>query len=359
MRIVSLKVVARFTLLGVVLVTEALRADDYEVMTLTSLGSDALSFNKKAGFISDSDTFFVDGKIVSKTIGKTTYDRTLENNTRFGANLTFGQRFFLRPLIGVEYARHVQEGKEAPRLVVKEEPMKFKPRVDATFITANNLEIVTGATYWYVPAYERRSEATGLNTVSHIGQSSLLAPHLILVKRSGSFEGGCYYKAGVESDQEVKTYNTVDSSELVYKQKLYDPTRVGIFFKGMISEFDIYGEFTAVQAGEGGNKTDNGDTIEEDYLSAKFTASMPLNTGLKGKLGVTHKTLSYADNRNVAIPMIAMTGVHLQALFGSDERYSYLGLAYANGRERQSIPEFNADYMADIYGFSAGLVATF
>ena len=111
----------------------------------------------------------------------------------------------------------------------------------------------------------------------------------------------------------IKT-NDRDATTLSLEDRIHDPTTLGIFGSSTMSFFDVFGEFAAVSAGEGGNKTDDGASVEEDYFRLTVGGIMP--TGLFDlKATYIFKTLSYADNRNVSLTNIARAGPHGMRFF--------------------------------------------
>ncbi len=76
-------------------------------------------------------------------------------------------------------------------------------------------------------------------------------------------------------------------------------------------------------------------------------------------LGLTHKTLSYADNAFVSLETIPMTTANLNVRWGKERSYMYGGLMYGRGDDTQSLPEFNQKFVVNAYGANAGFLVDF
>ncbi len=332
----------------------------WNILLHKSLGKDAVDFKRTGQFSTFTNTVLVDGSITSLPTEAITYDRTLINFADISGIIPLSDKVSLRLDLMSQFAMRVEEGAEEPRKISRETWVEVYPRMDLTFLTQNNLEVFLGLTYAHIGGFERRIESEAIETVWSYGDALMAIPHVGITKRAGSFEGGFYYKLRGEKSRSITKYTSQDESSLEFEDRVFDPTMVALFFQGKFGEYRLFTEFAAVQASDGGDTTDTGEKVMEDYMVGRLMAYFPINPAVFNlRLFAIHKTLSYADNRNVTLPTIPMTSVHLQFLRGPENSNTYIGLIYATGKDGQSLPEFNAKYDVKGYGITAGLHLAF
>ena len=333
--------------------SSTLKAHSFEVLYPYSLGKDAMEF-EGSDIAVQTRVFLVDGEIESLGTESTTYDRSLNSHLRLKANYSLTDRLALRAVISGVGAYRKVEGKEEPRTIKTESFTDLKPRLEMTFFTATRLEVFFGLNYRFIGAYESTTESLSLTTEEEYGSLQMDYPHFGFVKRDGGFTGGFYFQQGREKVREVRKSNSVDATVLNLQDTVQDPTTMGIFAKSKFSRFDVYGEFAAVQAGEGGNKSDDGSSVEEDYIKLTFGATTPVSI-LDVESILVYKTLSYSDNRNVSLTTMPQLGLHFNGRLGLGAMEAVAGLVFAYGKDGQSIDEFNASYKLLAAGGSLGL----
>lgn len=353
------KILAAMILFMAIQIPSAL-AREWDVLMDKSLGADALKFDTQGLFATTTDTILADGSISNKSTDSVTYDRYLLNFTDIQGVIPFPGRGGLRLNLFAQYTMRSMQDDQANGIISRHTYFELYPRIDGIFFAKNNMEIFAGVTIAYIPQSKMTTESPVVKTLTTFGEATTKIPHIGVVKRSGFVDGGFYFKQRAEKSRSIKKYTSQDNSELVFSDLYYDPAQIGIFAQTTNSPIRFFGEFTAIQGSDGGNKTDTGDSVMEDYARFRFATSIPISgSATTVRVALNHKTLSYADNRNVSIPSVPMTSLFVHLLQGTDAQYTYLGFMYGLGKDVQSIPEFNATYKLQAYGLSAGVKLAF
>lgn len=344
-------------IIGVILLLGApnTQAQEWDVLVQKSLGRDAIDATSNGLFSTYSDTILVNGSITSLPTHARTYDRSLVNYTDFNGIIPLNAKTRLRLNLTTKFTMQNSEGSEEPRKISRENWAEAFPKIEGTFLTQSNLELFLGGTYWLHSKVERRTETSNVETVTVFSEAAVLIPHIGILKRAGGVEGGFYYKLRGERGRSIKKVTTQDDTELNFSDVIYDPATIALFFQASFSDMKLFGEFAAVQGSDGGNRAETGEFVMEDYLRMKLAFTKRLQGAYGLRVNATHKTLSYADNRNVSLPTIPMTSASIQLLNGADNAHTYMGLVYAYGKDGQSLPEFNAEYEVQAYGVTVGL----
>ena len=248
------------------LLSHSAEAHDYEVLFPYSLGYDALEAANKLDVKVDVRGMLADGKVESLGTEATTFDRTLITHLRVLSNIPLTPRLFLRTAVSAVTSYRKLEGKEEPRTIREDLWADYRPRAEITFFTNNNLEVFLGLNFRVIPGYEAEITTVDSENKETFGGASMKYPHLGFVKRAGAFKGGFFFQQGTEKARTVEKYNGRDGTTLLQEDRIQDPTTLAIFAKLQVAKMDLYAEFAAVQAGEGGNRTDVGATVDEDYI---------------------------------------------------------------------------------------------
>lgn len=347
------------TLLFTAVVSTSLQAETFDALRYETIGIDALSYKKRSDFSAVTNTVMVDAEIDSLGTQSVTYDRTLFNQSRVGGNYVLSSKLGVRYFLQAQLAMRVQEGKEEPREITREQWTEGRPRIELTMLGENGIELFAGASYFIISGYERNTVSSTVETSWRFDPVTMPIPHVGIVKRAAAFEGGFIYKLGAEKSRKLSKRTTgLTDESFEFSDKVHEPSEMGLFAAMNLGFHRAVMEFTAVSAGEGGTLTDNGDSVAEDYMRLRLEMMMP-NFTIPMNVALIHRTLSYADNRNVTVDMIPMTAVHWRFVFGTLEQNMHLGLILGYGYDKQSIPEFNANYKVGAYGLSAGLVHSF
>ena len=333
-------------------------AHDFEVLFPYSFGRDALEKQDGLGFNTELRTFLVDGEIESTGTESVTFDRTLNSHLRLVVYSPISDKLSARAVISTVASYRKVEGKEQPRTIKTESFYDLKPRLEMTFVTQSAVEMFFGLNYRIAGAFDSITESIDSTTTEKYQAARMDYPHFGFVKRAGGFVGGFYFQQGAEKARTVEKSNDRETTVLSLEDRIQDPTTIGIFAKNKISRYDVYTEFAAIQAGEGGNKTDDGGSVEEDYIRLTIGALIPASF-IDIETTYIIKTLSYADSRNVSLKTIPQMGLHVDFLLSLGALDLKAGLVSGYGQDKQSIDEFNADYKVLTYGGTLGLKASF
>src|SRR5690606_5413238 len=117
---------------------------------------------------------------------------------------------------------------------------------------------------------------------------------------------------------------------------VYIPSRVAVF--GEFAAFSLLNEFELafVQARGMGPRDENDQSIYTDHFEASLAGTYFLGSGLGAKLGVAHRTLSYANNAYVSLDTMPVTSVRALMILGDKDAHAHLGLLYGFGKDGQS-----------------------
>jgi hypothetical protein len=353
--------VQRLVLLIAVLSSANALGQSYDVLIEESRAHDAALFDSKSRFKSFSNTTLIDGAITTEGIDETVFDRSLINQTTVQGEIPVSSTVSIRPTLFTQLAMRDEENEEEPRKISRYTWVEATPSIELTFQTATKVELLLGVAHHVIPDFEQESETSNVKTVSSYSQAALTTFHLGLTKRLGGVAGGLLYRGGTEGKRSVNKFTSQEGDvDLEFEDVLYDPTTLTLFFVSQLgSNGFVYAEFSEVQASNGGNKTENGDPIYENYNVARVSGFFPIGSVFNIKSTLVYKSLSYAENTNVTLETIPAWAIHLKLLEGKPAKNTFIGIVYAYGRDGQSLPEFNASYKLTGYGVSIGLNQSF
>lgn len=326
----------------------------YDTADDRSPGIDALRFERRATLFTDFSCVLSDSSIES--LEQTTYDRRLISNFRAGTDFIATPKISLRPTIRARGTLRRAHTEEQPRKVDQEIYYEGLPSLDVTFITDGNLEAFVGTDYIYSPEHSLSSESSTINYTTTYGEVSMFAPRLGVIKRGSFGQGGFYYREGASRHRPVSVEVDLDHSVQNSTEKVFSPTTIAVLMAFNWGASKILTEFNAVEASEGGPTKPNGDSVRDDYMVFRFgISSSVLAPDQIIDAMIVHRTLSYARSEDIDLDSMPMSTLHLKLLLGKESNHLSLGLIYGYGRDRQSVPSFNADYKTLQYGLSAGL----
>jgi hypothetical protein len=335
-------------------------AQSSEVYMEESIGSEAAGYQHKWQFKSFANTIIIDGSTLNDDTEAKVHDHTLLNLTVFQGELPFGQRFSVRPSLLTETSIHIEEDDNEPKKISKETRIEVVPRLDLTYTTESQIDVLAGVGYLIIPDYEMNAETYGLKTVTAYSEVTVPSFHVGFAKRFGSVAGGFYYRAGSQRSRNVKKFSSQDESELNFEDQVYSPPILSLFFKMDMGKSSLSGEFSEVQASEGGNRSATGEAINDNYTVAKGSATFPITSDFLLRSTLIYRSSTYTDAQNVSLTSIPLWALYSKLVLGSSQNHqTFIGLIYLRGRDRQSLPEFNADYKVDGYGVNAGLNLNF
>ena len=328
-------------------------AANYDALYDYSFGTDALIYDHSNTLSLQLDTVLIDGEVKTQPVNSTNRDRTATTFMRVMGTTPLSPRFGSRYSLFLKGDYRKQEGEQEPRKIVTENTSEGYGRLEMVFFTQSRLEVFFGVTYEGRSGFTRKTESPSVETTWKFSPASMPIPHIGIVKRTGFLSGGFFYKQGAEASRDVEKTTSQDDSKLTFRDTIHNPTATGIFVRLSLGPGVVTGEFSAIQGSEGGNKTDEGATLTEDYTKARLIYLQHLqNIALKASL--IHRTLSYSENLTVSLDTIPMTALHLKARVGGDRNHFFAGIIYAYGKDGQSITEFNADYKVQAYGANLG-----
>ncbi|MES2746651.1 MAG: hypothetical protein V4655_14555 [Bdellovibrionota bacterium] len=328
----------------------------YEVLQTDTLAREAGTLKRSNQGQFKFRTVLLTGEIKTEGTEATTDSDVLVNQTRAMQQFVIGGNFFLR-LSADNYFRYEKdESQGEPRVVGKATIVETQPRLDMIYTTANNLDIVFGGDAFYTRNHEYKLDASSFTSKDSFHSAFYSRPHVAVVKHGSDFDAGFSYQLGVEKKRSLTKSNSIDNSVLELKDTLFEPATVSIFMRKDIFGSSLYGEFAAVEASGGGNKTARGATAQEDYFRVQIAGAIPLGSqSMVLEPSLIYKSLSYADNRNVSLPTIPGFALHTDLNFDKSGIPVFIGLILVKGTDGQSLREFNAKYKLIGYGGNVGI----
>jgi|GEM_PF-2965125 len=335
------------------------QAFTYEVLFEDTIGRDAIMFGKQPGFVGTVKTILLDGKVKTSGTDTTRYDRIFMNYAKVMQQIAIGPNAALRGSLPILINYQKQEGDQIPREVSESTWLETKPKIEFIYATQNALDIVLGVNAYSIQSREVEKESAFFTAKDDFEAAVMTYAHLAVVKHSGNFDGGFYYKSSAEKKRNVTKSTSIDASSFTVEDRVYDPTTVAIFMQSRQSFGQLFGEFAAVEASGGGNRTDRGATVKEDYFRVQMAGFFPLKgKDLQLESTLIYKSLAYADNRNVTMETIPMLGLQMKLHFNIGVPL-FAGILGVRGSDGQSIPEFNAEYKLFGIGAVIGIQTNF
>jgi hypothetical protein len=334
------------------------QAFTYEVLFEDSIGRDAVLFGRTQGFQSLAKVVLLDGQVKTSGTDTTSYDRTLVNYAKFMQQFAIGSQASIRISLPAMLGYQKQEGEQIPRKVTEATWVEAKPKMEFVYATQNALDIILGVDAYYVGEHEAKTESAFFTASNQFESATTTYGHLAVLKHGGNFDGGFSFKAAAEKNRNVTKSTSIDESTFVVEDRIYDPATIAIFMRTSLSFGQIFGEFAAVEASGGGNRTDRGATVKEDYFRMQLAGFFSLSSALGLESTLIYKSLAYADNRNISMDTIPMLGLQLK-LSTNIGMPIFAGLIGVTGSDGQSIPEFNAQYKLFGIGGIAGIQSNF
>jgi hypothetical protein len=314
---------------------------------------DRLRFSRKTQLSISADSTLLDGAITSYPPSKTTFDRTLSARARAGIiaigspQLAIYSRF--------ETSSHLRkiESEDEPRLQQEQLMHNAGVGLGITFITTSNLELSVGADLKQMPGFEYKSVTPSVTATTEVSATRAIIPSFVVLKRLGSGgAGGLFYTPSRVTSRTITRIADIESS---FSEETLFPESIGVLGKSLILGNKLEAEIAAVNLTDGGPRKSNNQTALDDYLRiyAIISRVIPAPVPTELALGLFHKTLSYAANTDVSLFSIPLSHLQLMLKIGTEDRYINVGATYTYGKDRQSIPEFNADYLASGPGGTA------
>ncbi|MCX6128446.1 MAG: hypothetical protein NTX25_05195 [Proteobacteria bacterium] len=314
--------------------TNPLAAFTYEVLFENTIGRDAVQIGRLACTRIDTKAILLDGQVETSGTETINYDRSVFSYLQIMQQIALGTSAALRTTLPLLLTYDKQEGGQSPRQISESSWLESKPKIELIYATQNALDLILGLDFYYISAHKYETQAT-------------------------NFTAQVSFKLSGEKSREITKSTSQADSVYVVEDRVYDPTTISIFGQGHLGVSQVYMEFSAIEASGGGNRTDRGATIKEDYFRTQLTGMFPLGgKDLLLESSLIYKSLSYADSRNVSFDTIPMVGFHLKLHLNPGVPL-YAGIVGLRGSDRQSIPEFNANYKLFGIGAVAGTQFSF
>ncbi len=316
-------------------------------------GTLALNYKKRSKFWAAFHLLGVDATIKTSPPDTKKIDRSIQSLAIIGGDFVFANQMGLRINLKAENIVHKQEEEVEPKSPISEEYTIAKPSIDYTYVNPKGLELFAGIRYIVFSAYDEEQDSDDIELKTSYDQAALPVFHGGIVKRQATWSGGFYYVQGKETTRSFS--KTTDGEDAIEgNSKVHIPTEYGIVAEVILNPLIFDLDLAMVQAGEGGEKSEDGITVRDDYLRAHSNVLYQM-TGWGLKLSLGYQTLSYSNNAFINLDTIPFTRAKLQTLFGSVENHAFIGMIYGYGEDGQSITEFNAKYELQAFGLSLGL----
>ena len=344
-----------FTRFLLLLVSEVSFGRHLSIMQKSSFGQEAIEFHAQSGFSGHGRILALDGKESFPDTQSITYDRLVVTFWQAALAHHFSPKLGLRLDLNIASGKRKKYSKSFPRKIITDDWFVMEPKFQMVYMTNKKLEVLSGLILNYYSSMDRSSQTSSFNTQWRFDSVLLQQPFIGLVKRSSQFGGGFYYKFGTEKTRNVKKISdfTKEPYEFIVSDVIHLATSVGLFIEYKSQSLKMYGEFTTIEAGEGGQKDENGQAVFEEHSHVRVYVGVPIFLG-NVKFGLNHKTISYADNLNVSLGTIPLTVGSIS--WAQDKNESlYFGCVYGIGNDGQSLPEFNARFTQKIYGIEGGV----
>ena len=314
----------------------------------------ALRYKKASAEWSSERFGFFDGLITNDQTESKHYDRRVGFAGGFGFEQQVLPNLGLRLDLKGEAVMRRQLDSAAPETVTDEKYLFARPMADATYITSAGLEIFVGAVWSFFPAYTQKIESAYVSATTKYGSGNLFAPHFGVTRRGGFGSGGFYYVMGRERNRSV-TKSASDGTSVEVTSAVSEPTTAAIFAQFSAASALFTTEVAAVSAGEGGQRTDNGNTTADDYLRISLN-SVWSNAY---RVGLNYQSARYSKSMYMDLDSIPILATQVLWVSGGAGSAAHAGFIYAYGRDRQSIPEVNARYKVDALSVVAGVTNGF
>jgi hypothetical protein len=319
-----------------------------------SVAKQAILFRKTQAFWLDQRFRMFDGFVTNDQTNGRRIDRRMIYLAGVGLERPLGSQLSVRVDARGDVMTRRQIDALSPEVVTDERVVTARPSAAVTYITPAGLEIFGGARMIASPAYTQSVDSSAGKTKIRRGKSSLLSPHVGLTRRLASGAGGFYYQFGEETDRSV-TKSVSDGSSLEMTEVVHEPTTLGVFgqFSAGLTDWTVEG--VAVSAGEGGERTDSGMTIRDDYMRISGMGVFVKSY----KAGLGYQTAKYSKSAYMDLDSIPY--VMAQAGYLSDQAGNIIegGVQMLLGRDKQSIPEINARYEVNVITLILGVSGAF
>ena len=305
-------------------------------------GSMAMAYGKRSNVWSRLDLGVFDGKILTSPPDSQTYDRRLEALLISGFDVAVNQRFGARFNVTGEYEKRRQSEQESPFTTLDSSTRVLSGEIDLTYINHKGLEMFAGLEQRTLFEKDEVVESSGMQTNSTYAKTKIEAYRFGFVRRAGIWTGGFYYIRGGSAGRPFEK-EAFDGTTLEGKDTEYILPKTGIFGEFNSGPYTHDFELVFTQGRGNGPEDDQGNSIYTDFLRLRWATLFPVASG-GVKVSATHQTLAYSSNAFVTLDTIPSSTMKFLWQQGGASDYMYAGLAIGYGKDKQSEPEFNAQY---------------
>jgi hypothetical protein len=329
-------------------------ANAYPTQDDNTPGTLAIGYRKQSNWWLRQDAAVVDAKITTSPPDSAKLDRRLEGMTILGFDSHIAGRFGFRFNVEAEHSTRRQAEQVPPEAQIDATRNEYRPSVDFTFETDQGLEIFIGHEQIGRPTFKETIVSETQNSTTTYEEVAVATDRAGICRRAGAWSGGIYTVQGGDTLRDY-TKSASDGSSVSGDEVIFIPSETGIFgeFTAGPAVWDF--DFSFVQARGEGPEDNNGNTIYTDYLKARIGMYSVLG-GIGIHTSIGHQTFSYSDSAYITLDSIPMTNLKSRLIFGSIGNNAFLGMSVAQGKDRQSLPEFNAEYEMTAVALTMGMV---
>ncbi|MCX6118426.1 MAG: hypothetical protein NT027_12860, partial [Proteobacteria bacterium] len=317
----------------------------------TSLPSDyAIQFSKSRRYSIDVGFGLFDGEVKNKQADSKRIDRRLSSHTGLEVDSPLVGPFSLRIGAIGETIRQRQVESLEPQTIIDSTTLTLYPVSALTYVTPAGLEIYGGLSGFLQPTHTQVIKSELESATSKHSNAVAYATHFGVTRRGGSGAAGFTYQLGKQSTRTVKK-EASDGSTIDLNEAVHLPTTISIY-----AQFDSAGAkwtilASSLSAGEGGERAESGSSLRDDYLKFRLTAD--LASGFQASVG--YQTASYSKSAYIDLDSIPIITSKLAYVIQDQGRRVFVGPDCKVGRDKQSIPEVNAEYKVNACALIGGI----
>lgn len=309
----------------------------------------ANQYQKSSNYWARIDLIGIDGNITTSPPDRVRFDRRAAAFINSGFDLAF-PRFGWRLNVKGWGGLAKEEEKDPPKSPIVRDFAVLEPSLDLTYLNPQGLEIFAGIMMHIQSSYTETLTNDIVSLSSEFDKVMVPVQRFGMVRRGGNWSGGFYYVSGNEGTRGV-TKTASDGSFFRSDSIVHIPTEYGIIADFEVSSVNVLLDMAAVQAGESGERSAEGVTVEDDFQRIKIAGKYDLGGGAIGGLSVGYRTFSYSSNAFMSIDRIPLVTYKLTLANGLKSGQE-IGLLYANGQDGLSIPETNEEYKVQALGLT-------
>ena len=287
--------------------------------------------------------YAVDSKAHSTPPDAYEYDRRIGSVAHFGFDYTVAERFGLRfhgEAMG-EYQRTILPG--IGEASSDSALVHYRPAIDFSFVTSKGLELFGGATFHRVPKIIDRAAAGPATSSVTYGPGSFETRRFGVLRRTERWQGGFTYDLGGEGQRSYQKMAS-DGSSLVGEETLFVAPALGVIGNYLHGGGTFGLHFQFIQALGQGPKDINKSSVYTDHFDLELHYDGAINSIWKAALLLGHRSLSYGNSAYIGVDTMPVSRLQIELKKGSAAQFLTLGCGVVYGKDRQSIPEFNATY---------------